>query len=155
MSDEIKEMINEFASMKKKLSEEVRTKLHSAFAPVFQKYPEIQAFGALAFTPYFNDGDVCEYSVHGLEVYISPVIEDGEGNPLDFEDEEYEDEEENLIEPYEGQSLHHIDKKYKEDLKPLFDLFNAIPDEIMNAAFDEGFIKITREGIEVEEYDHD
>lgn len=42
---------------------------------IFNKHPEIKAFRFWCYTPYFNDGDSCEYGVHADEIDVLADIE--------------------------------------------------------------------------------
>lgn len=38
---------------------------------IFEKFPDLKSFGFTAYTPYFNDGDTCYYSVYADEPYLN------------------------------------------------------------------------------------
>ena len=98
-------------------------------------------------TPYFNDGEACEFGTYFLGVFLTP-----EGLETN-EDEEYDEEDdENLVRPYSIK-----DKKLK---KLVENLENAIERghhyTFLNAKFgDPSRVTATKEGFSVEEFSHD
>ena len=74
----------------KKLQEETRDQIdkicgeafEAGVGILFETYPELKSFGWRQYTPYFNDGDACYFSVHADEPDIN-----GEGS-----DEWYDEE---------------------------------------------------------------
>lgn len=69
------------------------------FAPLMQAVlddPGVEYFGWIQYTPFFNDGDVCEFSAHGLWVVspdqfdvLSEETDDPEDVWDDFDSEEF------------------------------------------------------------------
>lgn len=121
-----------YENSKKDLGKNAVQLLQTAFIP------GVKSLGFRAYTPYWNDGDRCYYSVHTYDISIN-----GYDN-----DEELEDEEIKEI----GLSLKEI-----EQVKETFsDLLDKIPDEIIEATFGEGEITIFADGThETSECDHD
>ena len=39
-----------------------------AYAPLFNQYPEVESVSWTQYTPYFNDGDSCTFSVRELRI---------------------------------------------------------------------------------------
>ena len=65
--DELKEMK---AAYDRKLQQEGEAAVKDAFKDLFDKYPEVRSVVWSQYTPYFNDGDVCYFSVHEFDVNI-------------------------------------------------------------------------------------
>lgn len=108
----------------------------------FKTYPEIQAVVFAAYTPYFNDGDTCEYGIHD-PVYVLEGFDPQ--NILRHYD--YEDEEQFKIADYSHSNY----KDYKE-----FNKFMQQNTELMKVIFgDHVCVYITPEEIITEEYEHD
>ena len=96
------------------------------FKEVFKKYPELEEVRWTAYTPYFNDGETCEYG----SSHTSPDL---------------------LVTgcSYNGKEYKVIEKEIKEFLIQ-FD------DELMYDLFGDHIeIIVTKEGISVNEYEHD
>jgi len=112
------------------------------FAEFFVAHPEIQAIKWKQYTPYFNDGDACVFSVH--DWYAKPT--DAALAPKDDEDEEN-----GFIDPWSmGNGPLAAAKKSGAEL------FKLLDDEMMKGAFgDHAEVTATRDGFEVESYEHD
>lgn len=66
------------------------TAFQEASAALFDAHPEIQSFGWTQYTPYFNDGDPCEFSANIEDPIINGTNEYGDGEDEDEEDEDGE-----------------------------------------------------------------
>ncbi|WP_078978479.1 hypothetical protein [Embleya scabrispora] len=123
--------------------------------------PTIIEFGWRQYTPYFADGDVCEFGVHGL--WFRTDIDDEDASTWDLEvfghpslgeepgtwDETARDY---VVGPYEGP-----DKARYERCR---NLASAITDSafehVLLAAFgDHAQVTVRKDGIEVETYEHE
>jgi len=131
----------------------------------FDKNPGINVIRWTQYTPFFNDGDTCEFSVN--EPYYSNAkgeqIEDltryGE---YDGEDEDVWAEENWIL---TGDSQYCIDRRKNIDLTGVdtesISAFSKMIqsnelEEILKAMFDDHVsVTATRDGFDVEEYEHD
>ncbi|WP_033307382.1 hypothetical protein RFN58_07095 [Streptomyces iakyrus] len=122
--------------------------------------PAIVEFGWRQYTPYFNDGDPCEFSVHGTWVRTT--------DDADAEEDELEmwghrslgkipgrrDETtgEWVKDPYEGpdEARYHRCKALEKAVEG-----GAFEVVLLEAFGDHANITVRRDGIEVEFYDHD
>lgn len=128
----------------------------SAFKPIFENYPKLVQIVWTQFTPHFNDGDVCEFDVGEPAAYIEG--DDLNEHPGEMEIPYRVYSEEDLVKY--SWAKEHNDRyyalncpKFRDDV---YSIWRAIPKELMEAVFDDGVkVTITRENIEVEEYDHD
>lgn len=72
----IQNLVEEF----NKFQEEFRQKAQEEFKNVFREYwqqnPKVYAVVWQQFTPYFNDGDPCEFSVHDLEPMTKELFDE-------------------------------------------------------------------------------
>lgn len=103
-----------------------------SFAPIWEKYPTLKSFNFCAYTPYFNDGDVCTYSVHNDEYSINLEFQNG-----------------NSYKPYENFENCIISKDIEK-------LAQDIPDDIYQSVLgDHITITVTPTEIILEDYDHD
>lgn len=66
--DKFSEMLNEFnvqkASFEKRMSEIGMSLLSEKLFKVFEENPELTQISWTGYTPYFNDGETCEYGVN-------------------------------------------------------------------------------------------
>ena len=127
---EINKQINE---LRLKGIEAARDELARGIKDLFEKYPEAESFSWQQYTPYFNDGDECTFSVR------SDIEE------FTWGDEEYD---------YDN---------YVEKGTPQYDftvaaskLVSSIDDEYMRSMFgDHVKVVVSRDGISTEEYSHE
>lgn len=134
--------IDKIIKMKADYEAEIRKCGQEVLSPLFQTFfadnPDVKVIGWTQYTPYFNDGDECIFSVHGVSFSKK---EDPEGRV------DYDDSEDWHYTPYEP----------KDHPWRLFaNKFGQIPNDIMKAVFgDHVEVKATRSGFEIDEYSHD
>lgn len=179
LEEQMNSVNKEIEALKKSHIETSKQVFHKAISAFFQKYPEVEALRWNQYTPYFNDGDTCEFSVHDLYFCTKQdlkEIEDGEItlddlydlNPYAKPDKyvyEYAQKENSLqnyylkqIEQYEalevkyGPRLNELNAGVKQFKK----IFSSISDDTMLSLFgDHVVVTATRRGIDVDEYDHE
>ena len=101
----------------------------AAFKPFFAAFPDAADIRWTQYTPHFNDGDACTFSVH------EPEIRDENGDKF---------------------SNYGSDKPPEGMLDAFDTIWSTVDDELLEYAFGDGYeITITSEGVTVEEYDHD
>lgn len=137
LSNIVSEYTIELKRLKASMSEKFQEELKSAFKEVFEQYPNIIKITWMQFTPYFNDGSPCIFSVHDLSIFDETIIQE--------DDDDYE----------EGISLYGEDaEKYPLLVKMETALMSA--DDLLLEMFgDHCKITVTPNGIDVAEYDHD
>lgn len=128
----IQDIMAKKAEFQKELTEFGKAALSEEFKKVFDAHPEIKAIRWTQYTPYFNDGETCEFSRHDLEVRLTDTAEDEFESSWSAKTPEL--------------------KKAFSAVRPL----KGIDEEIYEAVFgDHCQVTATREGFEVEEYEHD
>lgn len=174
--DEIEQWNNKLVE----LNEEVRKAKQAAIAPfkeqlfklikeeLFDKYDVTKAFWS-QYTPYFNDGASCEFSVHDLRIQLGKDEEDDYDEGTYFTRETVEELKETIANPKYSWSIEtakdHLELIEKEpDYYKIADtydkissVFRSIDEDIFLMAFgDHVKVTITQDGnIEVDNYDHD
>lgn len=134
--EDAKKMVDDFnevmAEMKKNMEGKGREIISALLKPWFEANPTIEAISWTQYTPYFNDGDTCEFSAHIDYPDYRLVDSDPDDEMDDF--------------PY--------DDKNK---KSLVKILSSINEEIYLEAFgDHKRIVVNRDGtVEIEEYEHD
>ena len=159
--------------------------VEDSFKLLFENYPDVEAVRWTQYTPYFNDGDTCTFSVHDGYVKLkdqgdvtynrTESYDTGErtrwGTPVrksrqiptvgtweEFSNE-YSDYEDGFLSPW---TLKRV--KYANDVQLNFspDSLNSVIGKIlgnhdcMEMAFgDHVRVTVTREGAQVDHYDHD
>ena len=126
MTDKLQKLKNAQAEIFKGMQTESKKVFKEAFEEIFEKYPAIETVSWTQYTPHFNDGDTCEFSVN------TDVDINGEG---------------------EWDSDQTFPKKMYNELSAILQI---IPEEVLYAIYgDHKKITVDRKGITVEEYQHD
>lgn len=61
--ENIKQIVDEYGIAKKTFENKMKNAFKEIFKTFFELYPEVQAVGWNQYTPYFNDGEPCEFGV--------------------------------------------------------------------------------------------
>jgi hypothetical protein len=146
MSDKIntlQNIINEFESrvntLKQNMLNDFKSVINDVFSEVFNAHPEIEKIAWTQYTPYFNDGESCIFNVH--DVYFLRT------------DDTQELKESHI---YEWHSAGWGDDvKNFPALKKLNALITSSEDILLMMFGDHCQITVTRDGIDVEEHEHD
>lgn len=149
----------EIKKIKSELREKLRDNFHGLTKELFNSYPELDSIGWRQYTPYFNDGEACEFrSAHDYpningndENYGESEQPEGVLDIVKLGSEEIYDENWKMVKnpdynPY-----------YNEIVKTVKEFLNQFDDEDMEDLFgDHVIVHITSNGVDVEEYeDHD
>ena len=128
---------DEYKAMVKTMGKEA---VSEALKSLFEDHPSLTAVSWTQYTPYFNDGEPCEFGVHSLSFRTTETAEDAE------------DDEGN-----EGWDYIPYGEDNQTDLTRALKKFAKLRDEdIMLECFgDHVQVTATRDGVEVEEYSHD
>jgi hypothetical protein len=134
--------VAEMKAMRIKVAETGKAAVSKAIKAFLAGHPEVESIRWRQYTPYFNDGDACEFSVRGIYVKLVGADEDGG----DYEDG-YEDE-------------YGLDKEkhaqLRSDMTQLDALFDSAEDTMKVTFGDHVQVTVGRDGeAEVEEYSHD
>jgi hypothetical protein len=60
----LKENSEIIADLRAKLNDKLKATLTFGSAELFEEFPELESFSWTQYTPYFNDGDTCEFSAN-------------------------------------------------------------------------------------------
>jgi hypothetical protein len=148
------------------LSKELSNSFHGLFQEFFKNYPEIAYVTWTQYTPYFNDGDECTFSVHERAYPLTKLVgnEEPEDRPYGYDAEEFELE----TSTYYTKRPDFIDEnqikagisneratEIKSGIDSLEDVLGEIPEEVYKDVFDDHvYVIVDREGIHTEEYNH-
>jgi hypothetical protein len=83
-------LTEELTAFKATFQEKAKTAIEATFKEFFVKFPEVSRIYWTQYTPYFNDGDPCTFSVNGVSIYLTKEGRAQFG--LDPEDEGDEDD---------------------------------------------------------------
>lgn len=151
--DKIQTLQNEYITMKENFCVTMRNSMKQFFVEFFKENPSINAVIWTQYTPYFNDGDACEFSVNG------PCFTNALGEDLNDISPwgEYDGENDNLWVFHSYDDIDpdlKINKRSIEFLDIMLQSENM--SEIMLKTFgDHSKVIATSDGFEIEEYEHD
>ena len=134
------ELLAEKSAFDNKAKELGKKGVKEELTVLFEKFPELEAVRWNQYTPYFNDGDPCEFRVGDLTYKLAGDDESGDYED-GFQDVWIEDDDQY--------------KAMKEAISGTSDKFNSLEDVLLVAFGDHQQITATRNGVAVEEYDHE
>lgn len=127
-SENIKKIVENYQDIRKGMMEKCRNLVGDAFRELLEKHPVVQKIMWTQYTPYFNDGDECVFSVHEPEINDLRSWQIGES---------------------ESQAL----KTAADEAEKLI---NMLPEDLLQDVFgDHVQVTVTRDGITVDGYNHD
>lgn len=129
--------------IKKEVEKESAIVFKKSMVSFFEAFPEVSKILWTQYTPYFNDGDPCTFSLG--EVYFVPKdVEDEDFGYWDYDDVAFST---------------YDDRKPSEELgiamKAITSLINKLDDFLEDQFGDHMMITLTKDGIDTIEYDHD
>lgn len=150
----INELIENYTAAKKEFQKEATKLLKEEFKTFFKEVPEVKVIKWTQFTPYFNDGDACIFSVN------DPTFSNADDASLVNPWGEYEGDEDDAGNVFCFQGTYGLPKELKGKKALISAMDKLICDEamedVMLAAFgDHAVVTVTADGIDVEEYEHD
>lgn len=133
----LQQTIDKYLVTRKQLTEQVLEELKKEFKKFFAENPGVKMITWTQYTPYFNDGEECVFSVN--EIYFFS----GTKNEIESEEVDCREDSELTIRP-EG------------PLSFMKNEIESIPEEIMQDVFgNHAEIIVTPDNIEIREYEHD
>jgi len=123
----------------------------------FDKNPAVTAIHWTQYTPYFNDGDECVFSIR--DVYFTNANSEQMGDVTDWGD--YEGEDDTVWSETSWGFTYHKDKNFEgvnlDDVENFSELVSGSEmQDVMKEMFgDHVRVVATREGFDVQEYNHD
>jgi len=127
--------MKQLRKMQEQFRKDGRALFKEVCASLFEANPKLESFGWQQYTPYFNDGDPCVFSVYA----DYPAI-----NGYDYNHDKGE--------------LTGVTEEEAEELRKLVGSFlNEVPNDIMESMFgDHVSVTVHRDGsVDTEEYSHD
>jgi hypothetical protein len=67
----IKQQLAEFDAKRKEMVSELQKEFPLILQPLLHKDETIKSISWNQYTPYFNDGDECTFSVHNDDIYVN------------------------------------------------------------------------------------
>lgn len=152
----IPQSIQNVIDKEKELKHEIRKVGKDAIKDVlnglFATYPYLLGVRWTQYTPHFNDGDPCVFSVNEPEVCIKEGMLIAKGHP----ERQWGKEDEFSSGDYHNQYDIRDLKDLLGSLHELKQLFSDIEGAMLSVFGDGNRVTVTRDGsVEIEEYDHD
>jgi hypothetical protein len=154
----LREKQEEIKKLKKEMLEASNKIFTDLTKTIFEDHPKVKSFGWNQFTPYFNDGETCEFSanVDYIQINDEPVDESDWINETKItnwgtfnrEKRQYEGRTEVPNFNYDPELVKACDE-IREFLR------NFDNDFFMSQFGDHAEVTITAEGVSVDEYEHD
>ena len=146
-----------------------------AVKEIFKEFPKLKSFSWNQYTPHWNDGDACTFGCH----IDGMIVNDEESEDFwtlqslhellscnhEKKRKEINEEIAKAKEPWQIENLKgklkdldrdpaEVEEKYLVR-KKIYDLLSGIDEAVYENMFGEGTVKVTRDGIEVSECEHD
>lgn len=157
-----------FEAARQKLNEDFKQSIATIFQSFFAANPEVYAFAWTQYTPYFNDGEPCEFGVNEIYAYndteeVREAIQNGDRSGIFWGELGTEDDETDYVVNTRDRTYDHHARKmvpveleqYEQNTADLIRALNDFNDEFQYAFGDHVSVLVTRDGIDVEEFDHD
>lgn len=159
----IDELIQSLKQAKRLMREHGEKALKTAFIEFFDKCPEIVEICWTQYTPYFNDGDACTFSVDDVVYHTQEhVVNEGSFAGWEYLSEicayydaccaqagcEWADP------PTPPRRLTEAEQRLMDAVEELLPLF-GLEDLLQSTFGDHVCVRATRDGFHTEEYDHD
>lgn len=156
-------LLEELKEFKRQFKEKAQAAIKNEFKTFFDKHPEVGSVAWTQYTPYFNDGDTCEFGVN--DFHFLPDSDES------VDDSDYDDYDVCLVRKLENKARGEWDRDRRawckgtpltaeeqtlvDDARALTSLCHGL-DETMKDVFDDHCrIVAKRSGFDVQEYEHD
>ena len=130
----------EIAAIQEKAKTQAKELFETVSKQLFEKHPEMESFGWKQYTPYFNDGDECRFSAHTDEPDINGIRGYEIHEARTYSTGSYPAKHEELVKAKDIVT-EFLGNFYDSDLKDMFG--------------DHVKITVSKDGIEVDDYDHE
>lgn len=146
----LEDLTNMKAEYEAKMKKEGEKALKDHLNKFLDEHPEIEALRWEQYTPHFNDGDACLFSMNDISVQLASNAVGATSDEKTTDDDD--DDDGNFIESYELDKKH---SKIAEAVEELHSELEEVEDILQEVLGDHSRITVTRDKIDVEEYDHD
>lgn len=139
MSANLKRLSDAMKAIKKELKQKGNALVREAFEDFFQKHTEVLEVRWTQYTPYWSDGDTCTFGVNGFVGVTQVELDDDDIDDFDL-----------YCEGCTETSLSEAAESDLYDIQRLLDTDDFLQDMLG----DHLMVKVTRSGVETEEYEH-
>lgn len=158
--EELKSLRAKREELAKQITQQSKTLFKQASLTLFEEYPNIIRYGWTQYTPYFNDGDTCEFGSNHYDPYI--VFTSSEDyDPKDFTHWDFEFGDYDYFD-YTGGYNNKKKKELTPEKEAEYKAGNAVKDflknfddtDMLSMFGDHQIVDVSKEGVTVEEYEH-
>ncbi len=152
MSNKLQKILKLKKQYKENVKEHGKELVKELVAGLFVKDPNLQKIRWTQYTPYFNDGEACVFSAGSPEFAFSKESE------FYLSEEEQEDKDEDdrgFVETWDFYKNKELKEKLKDLTKDFVESFNDMNDIFEEVFGDHVKVTVTRESVEVTEFQHD
>lgn len=150
--DDIKELVKEMEAFRKEYQKKGQSVLKKAFKTFFNEHPDIKTITWAQYTPYFNDGDECIFSLKDAYCSKMKLTEADISDPYDLDG--YEEDESDEVR-LQGNGGYKYDSKQRRAVEKFMEQMSQL-DDIFKELFDDHvWVIATEDGFEVHEYEHE
>lgn len=128
------------AAHKEAMKRDGKVAILASLAGLFARFPHLEAVCWAQYTPYFNDGDPCVFSLCEPYVKVQGIKD------------EDSDRDDGYVDRY---GLRDEDSEMEEALTEFYEQASAIEEVFKDVFDDHSEITVTRDGVKVESYEHD
>lgn len=161
MNNSLYTLLEEFKRFKLDFQEKAKASMIGIFKEFFDKNPAISAIIWQQYTPYFNDGDTCEFGVYDFYFFIGPESEIQYLSPWG----EYQGERTDCycnyrFDPWMTEEQKALVESANIDTEVIEQFKTVLNDEEMEDIFrsnfgDHCYVIATKDGFQIEELTHD
>lgn len=153
-AESLTEITSKLEELKRQYQEHSQSALKSVFHAFFEKHQDVKKIGWRQFTPWFNDGDTCEFNSYACYAWATNVEDE------DLIDMTYgvlrSDSEEYWIDNREYGDSGEVPTSIAKDLVLLRNFLSEIYDSVYKDMFgDHVCVIATRSGFDTLDYEHD
>ncbi len=144
----VNSVIANFEQLADNLQRTMREEIKQVFTAFFEEFPQVKTIHWTQYTPYFNDGDECVFSLGEIWFTSSEYVQ------INEREHAWGDGDDGLINEY-GAKIK--DKKLSDAINTMERLLNSNAMEgVLKATYgDHVWVKVHKDGVEVDDYDHD
>lgn len=147
-------LIAEQRELQKKFQATAQELFKETTKELFKMNPNVTGIVWTQYTPFFNDGDTCEFSVNEPSFTNAPDPESVHWGEYDGDEETAADGSEIFVWEGWGSAPASLNKESCEAFARMIQ--SSEMEDVMKAMFDDHVkVTATREGFSVDEYDHD
>lgn len=163
LEEALKSRQEEMQKLKDQIVDSFKKGITPYFKEVFERFPIVEKIEWTQYTPYFNDGDTCEFGFYGINIHFyKDAFTENRNNIFEENDDGsyflpgWYLESLSLAEKLKNSKLDSIiTKEFISEFTKLDALLNSCEEELKYVWGDHTKVEVTKDAIETSEYDHE